>query len=103
MVPANAIPEVSCGQDVHRRVGTAVAVGVLTLGLGALAALSKSKKHFVGLTWANGDRKGSCAMQCDRNHYRGVLACLEGISGKKAVDSESMTVKNKPSEKGEPS
>ena len=72
----------------------AVAVGVFTLGLGALTALSKSKKHFVGLTWAAGDAKGGFAMQCDKNDYRGVLAGLEGVTGKKAVDSEAMTVKN---------
>jgi len=93
-IPASAITEVSYGQDVHRRVGTAVAVGVFTLGLGALTALSKSKKHFIGLTWANGDQKGGLAIQCDKNDYRGILAGLEGISGKKAVDSEAMTVKN---------
>ncbi len=93
-IPASAITEVSYGQDVHRRVGTAVAVGVFTLGLGALTALSKSKKHFVGITWADGDKKGGLAMQCDKNDYRGILAGLEGVSGKKAVDSEAMTVKN---------
>ena len=55
---------------------------------------AKSKKHFVGLTWANVDLKGGLAMQCDKNEYRGILAALEGVSGKKAVNSESMTVKN---------
>jgi hypothetical protein len=93
-IPASAVTEISYGQDVHRRVGTAVAVGVFTLGLGALTALSKSKKHFVGLTWADGDKKGGLAMQCDKNDYRGVLAALEGVTGKKAVDSDAMTVKN---------
>jgi len=93
-IPASAITEISYGQDVHRRVGTAIAVGVFTLGLGALTALSKSKKHFVGLTWVNGDQKGGLAMQCDKSDYRGVLAGLEGITGKKAVNSETMTVKN---------
>jgi len=93
-IPVSAITEITYGQDVHRRVGTAVAVGVFTLGAGALTALSKSKKHFVGLTWANGDQKGGLAMQCDKNDYRGILAGLEGITGKKAVNSESMTVKN---------
>lgn len=93
-VPTSAITEISYGQDVHRRVGTAVAVGVFTLGLGALTALSKSKKHFVGLTWADADKKGGLAMQCDKNEYRGILAGLEGVSGKKAVDSDAMTVKN---------
>ncbi len=93
-VPAASVTEISYGQDVHRRVGTAIAVGVFTLGLGALTALSKSKKHFVGLTWADGDKKGGLAMQCDKNDYRGILAGLEGITGKKAVDSDAMTVKN---------
>ena len=93
-IPAASITEISYGQDVHRRIGTAVAVGVFTLGLGALVALSKSKKHFVGMTWANGDQKGGLAIQCDKNEYRGILAGIEGISGKKAVDSTTMTVKN---------
>ncbi len=93
-VPASAITEISYGQDVHRRVGSAVAVATVTLGVGALMALTKSKKHFVGLTWANGEQKGGFAMQCDKNEYRGILAALEGLTGKKAVNSDAMTVKN---------
>lgn len=94
VVPASAITEVSYGQDVHRRVGAAIGVAVVSLGIGALLALSKSKKHYVGLTWATGDQKGGFAMQCDKNDYRGILAGLEGVTGKKAVDSDAMTVKN---------
>jgi len=93
-VPAASITEISYGQDVHRRVGSAIALGVVSFGLGALMALSKSKKHFVGLTWADGDKKGGLAMQCDKNEYRGILAGLEGVSGKTAVNSDAMTVKN---------
>jgi len=90
----SSITEVSYGQDVHRRVGAAIGLAVVSLGIGALMALTKSKKHYVGLTWADGDKKGGFAMQCDKNDYRGVLAALEGVSGKKAVDSDAMTVKN---------
>jgi hypothetical protein len=93
-IPAASITEISYGQDVHRRIGAAIGLAVISLGLGALMALTKSKKHFVGLTWADGDKKGGFAMQCDKSDYRGVLAGLEGISGKKAVDSAAMTVKN---------
>jgi hypothetical protein len=93
-IPASAVTDLSYGQDVHRRVGSAVAVGVVTLGVGALMALSKSKKHFVGLTWADGEKKGGLAIQCDKNEYRGILAGLEGVTGKKAVNSDTMTVKN---------
>jgi hypothetical protein len=74
--------------------GAAIGLAVVSLGIGALMALTKSKKHFVGLTWADGDKKGGFAMQCDKSDYRGVLAGLEGITGKKAVDSDAMTVKN---------
>jgi hypothetical protein len=93
-IPAVAVTEISYGQDVHRRVGAAVGLAFVSLGVGALMALSKSKKHYVGLTWADGDKKGGLAIQCDKNDYRGVLAGLEGVTGKKAVDSDTMTVKN---------
>lgn len=93
-IPASAITEITYGQDVHRRVGTAVALATISLGIGALTALSKSKKHYVGITWTDGDKRGGLALQCDKSDYRGVLAGLEGVSGKKAVDSDAMTVKN---------
>jgi hypothetical protein len=93
-IPASSITEISYGQDVHRRVGAAIGLAVVSFGIGALMALTKSKKHFVGLTWVNGDQKGGFAMQCDKNEYRGILAGLEGITGRKAVDSGAMTVKN---------
>jgi hypothetical protein len=93
-IPASTVTEISYGQDVHRRVGAAIGVGVFTLGIGALMALSKSKKHFVGLTWDDGGKKGGFAFQADKNEYRGILAGLEGITGKKAIDSDAMNVKN---------
>jgi hypothetical protein len=93
-IPATAITEISYGQDVHRRVGAAIGLAVVSLGIGALMALTKSKRHFVGLTWTDGEKKGGFAMQCDKNEYRGILAGLEGVTGKKAIDSDAMTVKN---------
>jgi hypothetical protein len=86
--------EVSYGQDVHRRVGAAIGLAIVSLGVGALMALSKSKKHYVGLTWDDGGKKGGIAFQADKNEYRGILAGLEGVTGKKAVNSDHMTVKN---------
>jgi len=93
-IPTSAITEISYGQDVHRRVGAAIGLAVISFGIGALMALTKSKKHYVGLTWADGDKKGGLAMQCDKNEYRGILTALEGVTSKKAVDSDAMTVKN---------
>jgi len=93
LVPST-VQEISYGQDVHRRVGAAIGLAVVSLGIGGLMALTKSKKHYVGLTWAAGETKGGFAMQCDKSDYRGVLAGLEGVTGKKAVNSDAMTVKN---------
>jgi len=93
-IPAASITEINYGQDVHRRVGAAIGLAVVSFGIGALMALTKSKKHFIGLTWATGDVKGGFAMQCDKNDYRGLLAALEGLTGKKAVDTDAMNVKN---------
>src|SRR5438477_1659103 len=77
VIPASSVTEISYGQDVHRRIGAAIGIGLVSFGVGALMALTKSKKHFVGLTWANGEQKGGFAMQCDKNDYRGILAGLE--------------------------
>jgi len=94
VIPVSAITEISYGQDVHRRVGAAIGLAFVSLGIGGLMALAKSKKHYVGLTWDDGGKKGGIAFQADKNDYRGLLAGLEGITGKKAVDSDTMTVKN---------
>jgi hypothetical protein len=93
LVPST-VQEISYGQDVHRRVGAAIGLAVISFGIGGLMALTKSKKHYVGLTWATGEAKGGFAIQCDKNNYRGVIAGLEGITGKKAINSDAMTVKN---------
>jgi hypothetical protein len=94
VVAAASVTEISYGQDVHRRVGAAIGVAVVSFGIGALLALTKSKKHFIGITWDNSGQKGGIAFQADKSDYRGLLAGLEGITGKQAVDSDSMTVKN---------
>ncbi|HTW66598.1 MAG TPA: hypothetical protein VME17_18380 [Bryobacteraceae bacterium] len=93
-IPAASVTEISYGQDVHRRVGAAIGLAVVSFGIGALMALTKSKKHFIGLTWNDGGKKGGAAFQADKSDYRGVLAGLEGITGQKAVNSDAMTVKN---------
>ena len=93
-LPASAVTEISYGQDVHRRVGAAVGLAFVSFGVGALMALTKSKKHFVGITWDGDGLKGGMAIQCDKSDYRGVLLALEGVTGKKAIDSSELTVKN---------
>ena len=94
VIPAAAVTEISYGQDVHRRVGAAIGLAVVSLGIGALMLLAKSKKHYIGITWVDGDKKGGIAFQADKSDYRGLLTGVEGITGKKAVDTDAMNVKN---------
>jgi hypothetical protein len=102
VIPASAVTEISYGEDVHRRVGAAIGLAFVSLGVGALMALSKSKKHFIGLTWNDAGKglmaeeiaKGGFAMQCDKADYRGILAGIEGVTGRKSVDSAALSVKN---------
>jgi hypothetical protein len=89
VIPARSITEVSYGQEVHHRIGTAVGLAVVSLGIGALVAFSKSKKHYIGITWADGDNKGGIVLQADKNEYRGLLTALEGVTGKTAIDTDS--------------
>lgn len=88
VIPPGAVTEVSYGQEVHRRVGTAVGLAVISLGIGALTVLSKSKKHYIGLTWDDAGAKGGVALQADKNEFRGLIAALEGVSGRKAVNTD---------------
>lgn len=97
MVPVASITEVSYGNDVHRRVGAAIGVGAVTLGLGALMLLVKTKKHYVGMTWldapnngsGNGsESKGGVVFKVGKGDYRGFMTALEGVTGKKAVNAD---------------
>ncbi len=53
VIPVKSINEVSYGNDVHRRVGAAVGVALVTFGIGALMLLVKTKKHYVGIVWSD--------------------------------------------------
>ena len=93
-LPASAVTEITYGQDVHRRIGAAIGLAAVSFGAGALMAFTKSKKHYIGVTWDDAGKKGGAAFQADKNDYRGVLAGLEGLTGKRAINSDTMTVKN---------
>jgi hypothetical protein len=93
-IPDSDVTEVSYGQDVHRRVGTAIGLGMISFGVGAFTLLAKSKKHYVGITWKDGTSRGGMALQCSKSDYRGILTGLAGVTGQRVVDSDAMTVKN---------
>ena len=87
-IPPSAVTDLSFGQEVHRRIGTAAGLAVVSLGIGALVAFSKSKKDYIGITWDDAGHKGGLVFQADKNEYRGIITALEGVTGKKAVNTD---------------
>ena len=85
-VPANAITEIRHSQDVQRRPGSANADRSAPGASGP--AVRKSKKQYIGLTWAEGERAGGLSMQCDKSECGSVLTALEGLTGIKPMNSE---------------
>jgi len=56
---------------------------LISLGIGALMALTKSKETFRGFDLGRWRRRAASRLQCDKNDYRGVLAGLEGVTGRR--------------------
>lgn len=84
-IPYFKITSLEYGQKAGRRVGATIALGVTTLGVGALPLLfSKKRKHCfsIGFTADDGSNQG-IVMELGRNITRGTLKTFEARSGKK--------------------
>jgi hypothetical protein len=99
VVYGGSLPDTKAGTDLKMYIGSNQVrfvkdqTQLVTIPASRITEIS-SKKDSGGMTWADGDQKGGLAVQCDKNDCRGVLARLEGMTGKKAVNSESTTVEN---------
>jgi hypothetical protein len=89
-VPLRDITEISCGNEVHRRLGAAVLNTVPLLRLGEV------ETHYIGVAWTDGSRTGPTAAKVEvlfrvnNGDYREFLASLERKTGKKAVDTRQV-------------
>jgi hypothetical protein len=91
----SSITELSYGSNTKRRIGLAAGLAVVSLGIGAIVAFSKSTKHYVGLTWddsAAGQSKGAAVFRVDKDDYRGFMAAISGVTGLHAVDADAPAV-----------
>ncbi len=81
-IPPKRVTSLSYGQEAHRRVGTAVGLAVLSLGIGALSALHKTKLHYIGINYNDSDGKmQGVLLQGDKSNFRGILVALQGVTG----------------------
>jgi hypothetical protein len=81
-IPPKLVTGLSYGEEAHRRVGMAIGLAFLSLGIGALSALHKTKLHFIGITYADADgKKEGILLQGDKGNYRAILVALQGVTG----------------------
>jgi hypothetical protein len=81
-IPPKQVTSLSYGQEAHRRVGTAVGLAVISLGVGALFALHKTKLHFIGVNYKDTDGKDQgILLQGDKNNFRAIIVALQGVTG----------------------
>lgn len=86
-VPVKNITDISCGTEVHRRLGASV------LGVVPLMHLGQTENHYIGVAWTGGAGSVSRAqalLKLNRNEYRDFLAALEQVTGIKAVDTNQV-------------
>jgi len=84
-VPYKSVTGLSYGQHAGRRVGATVALGVTTLGIGALPMLfSKKRRHYLTIEYTDDAGKPQAAIfEVGKNAVRTALKTLEVRTGKK--------------------
>jgi len=81
-IQTKQVTSLSYGQEAHRRVGTAVLIGIFSLGIGALSALHKTKLHYIGVNYNDNDgKKQGVLLQGDKENFRAMLVALSGSTG----------------------
>lgn len=81
-IPPKQVTSLSYGQEAHRRVGTAIGLAVISLGVGALFALHKTKLHFIGVNYVdNAGKSQGILIQGDKSNFRAVIVALQGVTG----------------------
>lgn len=98
-VPYEKITALSYGQHAGRRVGATVALGVTTLGIGALPVLfSKKRRHYLTIEYLDDAGKQQAAIfEVGKDAVRTTLKTLEVRTGKKVEyeDEEARKTGNK--------
>jgi hypothetical protein len=88
-IPSKQVTSLSYGQEADRRVGTAIGLAVLFLGVGALFALHKTKLHFIGVNYTDAaGKKQGVLLQGDKSNFRAIIVALQGVTGAPVSVSE---------------
>ena len=85
-IPYNQFQDIEYGQKAGRRVGAAIATGILLSPVGLFMLFSKKRKHFITIGYVDGEGKEQVAVfELGKDIVRTTLPILEARSGKKIV------------------
>jgi hypothetical protein len=81
-IPPKQVTSLSYGEEAHRRVGTAIGLAVLSLGVGLIFLAHKTKLHYIGVNYLdqNGGKQG-LLLQGDKSNFRAIIVALQGVTG----------------------
>jgi hypothetical protein len=83
-IPYDQFIDIEYGQNAGRRVGAAVATGLIFLPLGVFMLFSKKRKHYVTIGYKDVEGKEQVAVfELGKDLVRTTLPILEARSGKK--------------------
>jgi hypothetical protein len=95
----DTVTDLAYGQHAGRRVGATVALGVTTMGIGALPILfSKKRRHYLTINFKNDEGKDQAVVfELGKDLTRSMLATLQARTGKKVEyeDEEARKSGNK--------
>jgi hypothetical protein len=83
-IPYDSVTALSYGQHAGRRVGATIALGVTTMGIGALPILfSKKRRHYLTISFKDQEGKDQAAIfQLGKEVTRTTLAIMSARTGK---------------------
>ena len=83
VIPAHSITELNYRAETHKGIGNAFK----SIGTRAMPVLLRPRKYYIKLAWDDNEKKGDIKLQTDQDEYGGIILAIEGISGKKAIDT----------------
>jgi len=93
-IQTSSVTGIGYGQNVHRTIGAPVQATLVGVVVDTFMTVRKTKRDYIAVTWTEGNKKNGLSMQCDRNEYPGILAGLEKMTGKPAVNWDATTEEN---------
>ena len=87
-IAPKSVTSLSYGQEAHRRVGTMVALAILVSPVALVGLVHKTREHFIGMQYSEGDNKSGLLLQGDKDNYRAILVALQSVTGQSVAVSE---------------